>query len=85
MEICRGRNAKNNAVASPVVSNRKDLHILLMGMLIYGGGLRLMECIRLRVHDIDIERGTITVRAGKGDKDRMTLMSERVKDDLLAH
>ena len=67
-----------------VLSKLKGIHNL-MGMLIYGGGLRLMECIRLRVHDIDIERGTITVRAGKGDKDRMTLMSERVKDDLLAH
>ena len=67
-----------------VLSKLKGIHNL-MGMLIYGGGLRLMECIRLRVHDIDIERGTITVRAGKGDKDRITLMSERVKDDLLAH
>ncbi len=67
-----------------VLSRLKGIHNL-MGMLIYGGGLRLMECIRLRVHDIDIERGTITVRAGKGDKDRITLMSERVKDDLLAH
>ena len=66
------------------LSKLKGTHNL-MGMLIYGGGLRLMECIRLRVHDIDIERGTITVRAGKGDKDRITLMSERVKDDLLVH
>ncbi len=65
-----------------VLSRLKGSHHL-MGMLLYGGGLRLMECIRLRVHDIDIERGIITVRSGKGDKDRMALMSERVKDDLI--
>ena len=67
-----------------VLSRLEGIHHLI-GMLIYGGGLRIMECIRLRVHDIDIERGIITVRSGKGDKDRMTLMSDRVKDDLLVH
>ncbi len=56
----------------------------LMAMLIYGGGLRLMECLRLRVKDVDLERGTVTVRAGKGDKDRQTLLPERIKPALLA-
>jgi integron integrase len=57
----------------------------LMALLLYGAGLRLMECLRLRIKDIDLERRTVTVRAGKGDKDRQTLLPERVTDDLLAH
>ena len=43
---------------------------LLMSELLYGAGLRLMECVRLRVNSIDIERGMIYVRLGKGGKDR---------------
>lgn len=46
----------------------------LMTKLLYGGGLRLMECLRLRVKDVDMERLTITVRGGKGDKDRITTL-----------
>ena len=42
----------------------------LMGELMYGGGLRLMELLRLRVKDVDVERTQVTVRGGKGDKDR---------------
>ncbi|MBU5636552.1 integron integrase [Geomonas sp. Red69] len=57
----------------------------LMAMLTYGGGLRLTECLSLRVQDIDIHRGTITVRSGKGDKDRTTLLPDVLKDDLAAH
>lgn len=57
----------------------------LMARLIYGSGLRLNECLRLRVKDIDFERGCLMVRAGKGDKDRQTLLPERLKEDLLAH
>ena len=43
-------------------------------LLMYGGGLRLMECLRLRIKDIDFERRQVTVRGGKGDKDRTTLL-----------
>jgi integron integrase len=46
----------------------------LMGSLMYGSGLRLLETCRLRVQDIDFERQLVTVRAGKGDKDRTTLL-----------
>lgn len=46
----------------------------LMALLMYGGGLRLMECVRLRVQDIDLGHGRIFVRDGKGGKDRTTLL-----------
>jgi len=48
----------------------------LMAMLIYGCGLRLAECLSLRIKDIDLERGVVIVRAGKGDKDRQTILPE---------
>lgn len=54
----------------------------LMAMLIYGCGLRLMECIRLRIKDIDLENNIVIVRGGKGDKDRRTVLPELLKDDL---
>lgn len=46
----------------------------LIGALLYGAGLRLTECLSLRIKDIDFDLKTITVRAGKGDKDRVTLL-----------
>jgi integron integrase len=54
----------------------------LLASLMYGSGLRLMECCRLRIRDIDIERGTITVHDGKGAKDRVTLLPERLHEPL---
>lgn len=51
--------------------------------LLYGSGLRLMECLRLRIKDIDFERGEITVRDGKGGKDRVTVLPSSVRNDLL--
>jgi integron integrase len=57
----------------------------LMAMLIYGGGLRLQECLQLRVKDIDIEQNILIVRSGKGDKDRRTVLPEALKDDLIKH
>lgn len=57
----------------------------LMARLLYGSGLRLMECVRLRIKDIDFERGTITVRSGKGDKDRVTMLPDAVRDELRSH
>jgi integron integrase len=50
---------------------------LLMAGLLYGAGLRLMECVRLRVKDIDFEMNRLTVRDGKGQKDRITMLPER--------
>jgi integrase len=48
----------------------------LMASLLYGSGLRLMECLRLRVSDVDFYNKLITVRNGKGGKDRVTLLPE---------
>jgi integron integrase len=50
----------------------------LVCRLLYGSGLRLMEALRLRGKELDFERREITVRSGKGDKDRLTLMPERL-------
>ena len=54
----------------------------LMAILLYGGGLRLMECCRLRIKDIDFARNEIMIRAGKGDKDRHTMLPAAIKDSL---
>lgn len=54
----------------------------LMAALLYGAGLRLMECVRLRVHDIDFARREIIVRHGKGGKDRRTMLPAMVIDAL---
>jgi integron integrase len=54
----------------------------LMAQLLYGSGLRLMDCLRLRIQDIDFEYKTITVRDGKGEKDRVTPLPDTVLPDL---
>jgi len=54
----------------------------LMASLMYGAGLRLMECLRLRVQDIDFARNEIAVRNGKGAKDRVTMLPESLKTPL---
>ncbi len=58
---------------------------LLMARTIYGCGLRLAECISLRIKDIDFEREALTVRGGKGDKDRETVLPKSIKGDLAVH
>ncbi|MDR7482245.1 MAG: integron integrase, partial [Armatimonadota bacterium] len=78
----------------PVVLTRDEVRALLghlqgvprlMALLLYGAGLRLLECARLRVKDIDFSRNQIVVRAGKGDKDRVTVLPAAVKADLAQH
>ncbi len=56
----------------------------LMAALIYGGGLRVSECCELRIKDVDFDQGLITVRGGKGAKDRTTLLAETCRDELRA-
>lgn len=58
---------------------------LLIGHLLYGAGLRLMELARLRVQDIDFGAGLILVRSGKGDKDRSTILPGFIRERLQKH
>ncbi len=57
----------------------------LMAELLYGTGMRLMECHRLRVKDVDFDLSQIVVRQGKGQKDRITVLPERLRDPLRRH
>jgi len=57
----------------------------IMANLLYGAGLRLMECLRLRVQDIDFEYNQIIIRDAKGQKDRVTVLPEIVKEALEKH
>ncbi len=70
----------------PEVMTRKEVECLLSQLdgvyhliagILYGGGLRLMECLRLRVQDVDFEKKTIMIRNGKGGKDRVTVLPDR--------
>jgi integron integrase len=53
-----------------------------MAQILYGSGLRLMECVRLRIKDMDFDYKTITVRDGKGEKDRVTPLPDALIPDL---
>ena len=64
-----------------VLYNMEGTH-QLMARLMYGGGLRLMECIRLRIKDIDFSRGKLYIHMAKGGKDRVTLLPLSVRDEL---
>jgi integron integrase len=57
----------------------------LMAQLLYGSGLRLMECVRLRVKDLDFDQRQITVRDGKGMQDRVTMLPDRLVEPLHEH
>ena len=56
----------------------------LMARLLYGTGMRLMECVRLRVKDVDFERGELLIRDGKGAKDRVTMLPSSLIEPLRA-
>ncbi len=57
----------------------------LMGQILYGAGLRVMECVRLRVKDIDFGYRQIIVRNGKGNKDRITMLPDIISEQLQRH
>ena len=75
----------------PVVFTRNEVNLVLAGLdgtthliasLLYGSGLRLMEALRLRVKDIDFERRELTIRQGKGAKDRVTMLPTAAVEPL---
>jgi integron integrase len=78
----------------PVVLTRDEVRTVLrqlrgtprlMAIMLYGSGLRLLECARLRVKDVDFGRNQIIVRAGKGDKDRTTTLPTIISAELARH
>jgi integron integrase len=78
----------------PVVLTRHEVKAILaeldgdkrlMASLMYGGGLRLSECLRLRVQDVDFSRAEIIVRDGKGGKDRVTMLPRTLQVPLRVH
>jgi len=78
----------------PVVLTRAEVRAViqqlqgtlrLMALLLYGAGLRLLECARLRIQDVDFASNQIVVPSGKGDKDRVTMLPGAVKADLVRH
>jgi len=78
----------------PVVLSREETQRVLaafegthqlMAKLLYGTGMRLMECIRLRVKDVDMAQNQVLVRDGKGFKDRVTMLPETLKAPLMEH
>ena len=75
----------------PVVLDKKEVRLLLnqldgrdwlMASLLYGTGMRLMECVRLRIKDVDFSRMEITIRDGKGAKDRVTMLPSSLIEPL---
>ena len=90
MDFARAKRARR----LPVVLSRTEVKALLGAMdgvyalmagLMYGTGMRLMECVRLRVKDVDFAYGTITVRDGKGNKDRVVPLPRRYAGSLQSH
>ena len=78
----------------PVVLTRDEVRAVLqrldgvprlMALLLYGAGLRLLECCHLRVKDVDFATNQIVIRNGKGGKDRVTMLPAAVKAALIAH
>lgn len=78
----------------PVVLTQAEVNALLshldgthglMLRLMYGTGMRLMECVRLRIKDVDFDRGEIIIRDGKGGKDRMTMLPRSLAQSLREH
>lgn len=89
-ELIRARKTRH----LPVVMTRDEVKSVIdnlfgdkriIATLLYGAGLRLMECLTLRVQDIDFDLSQVTVRGGKGDRDRVTMLPHAAKEPLRDH
>jgi len=90
IDAIRAQRPKRLPVVLTREENQKILSLLsggnhLMASMLYGSGLRLMECLRLRIKDIDFSAKHITVRDGKGSKDRVTILPETIIPELSQH
>ena len=94
LEYLAGVERVKRPAKLPVVLTKKEAQAViahlsadyrLMAELLYGSGLRLLECLRLRVKDIDFAYGQITVRDGKGQRERITLLPARLRRSLRQH
>lgn len=93
MPALDGLERARRPVHLPAVLSRREVQAILQALeppfrliaeMLYGSGLRLLECLSLRVKDVDLERHQIMVRRGKGNHDRSALLPVRVRDDLRA-
>ena len=89
-DVVRARRARRvPVVMTPEevwsVLGRMEGDCRLAAMMMYGSGLRLMECLTLRVKDVDFAMREVTVRGGKGQKDRRTMLASSVAGELTAH
>ena len=90
MEFARAKRARRlPVVLSPLevkslLNNMSGIYQLMAGLM-YGSGMRLMECIRLRVKDVDFHYSQLTVRDGKGNKDRVVPLPQRYSEILQTH
>ncbi|MDH3979015.1 MAG: integron integrase [Gammaproteobacteria bacterium] len=94
LELIKGVDRARRPKNLPVVLSRSEVKAILgnldgvywlLASLLYGTGMRVTEALHLRVNDIDFEYSQITVRKGKGDKDRVTLLPERLRKSLSRH
>ncbi|MEM7082180.1 MAG: integron integrase [Pseudomonadota bacterium] len=90
LEAVRAKERKRVPLVLTINEVRKVLNELdgvswLVASILYGSGLRLMECLRLRVKDIDFGRRCLVVRQGKGHKDRVVTLPDRLREPLRAH
>ncbi len=89
-EVLRARRAKRLPQVLTLAETRRLLDAMagdpqLLARLLYGTGMRLMEGLRLRVKDVDFGRNQIVIRAGKGDKDRVTMLPQTLAEPLRDH
>jgi len=90
IQAVRAKGSTRIPVVLTVEETKRVLYRLngvhhIIGYLLYGGGLRLMECLRLRVKDIDFELHTITLHETKSNRDRVTVLPKAVEEPLRLH